>query len=564
MEIKRGIGVSEGIVIAPVHVLEQSKYPVTRRRIRIDEVDAEVLKLEQAKTVSERELLDIKRAIEAKSDSEHISMIFEGHIAILNDALLFDEISNKIQSNLFTAEFAVIRIFRKYKRILMDMEDPTFRTKAADFTDIERRLLKNLIGNAQAQSFDTPGILAAHELTPSQTAGLDREKILGVLTEVGGSTSHSAILANALGIPAVVGVEGVLAELETNDTVILDGRRGSVIIEPDEQTIERYTKRKEVESLERIRLVEEVSQYVAETFDGEKIQMLANIEFDNEIERALEYGAQGVGLFRTEFIFSLTGSQPSEEDHYRVYKRSLSYLGSDKTFTIRTMDFGADKYSGELLVGQEANPFLGLRSIRLSLDPRFVHLFRAQLRAILRVSLRGNVKVMFPMISSLNELHRVKGILEEVKDELRQERIDFNEHLPIGVMIEVPSAALVADQLAKEVEFFSIGSNDLVQYTIAVDRNNGRVAHLFEQDHPAVLYLLKKTIDAAKKAEIECSLCGEMAGNTRFTEFLLGLGLRTFSMSAVSIPQVKRTLRNMRADESRTKVENYFKENFEI
>ena len=352
MEIKRGIGVSEGIVIAPVHVLEQSEFPVTRRRIKPSEIDNEIAKLEKAKVISERELRNIKRSIEEKSDSEHIAMIFEGHIAILNDNLLFDEISDKIQSKLFTAEFAVNRVFRRYKQLLLDMEDPTFRTKAADFTDIERRLLKNLIGKATSQTFDTPGILAAHELTPSQTAGLDKNMIRGILTEVGGSTSHSAILANALGIPAVVGVEGILAEITPNDIVILDGRRGTVIIVPDDRTIERYEIRKEKESLERTRLVEEVSQYPAETFDGEKIRLLSNIEFDNEIEMSLKYGAQGIGLFRTEFIFSLTGSQPNEEDHYKIYKRSLSYLGTDKPFTIRTMDFGADKFTGELLVGQ--------------------------------------------------------------------------------------------------------------------------------------------------------------------------------------------------------------------
>lgn len=538
MEIKRGIPVSPGIVIAEAFVLDSEEVRIPQRTIPAADIPVNLERFEQARMLSLNELESIRSQL-VRDGRGHLAMIFESHQQILNDPTLTHDIRKRIEENQLTAEFSVARTFRQYKKMFLDIADPFFAHRATDFADIEKRLLKNLLGKRREDlaNIKRPVIVFSHDLTPSQTAQLEPSKVAGFATDVGGPTSHTAILANALGIPAVVGLGNITAEVATGDIVILDGGNGKVILNPDESTRQRYLKRQEVLEANSRKLLEEVGQQECTTRDGVRVHLYANIEFDHEIPQAVKNGADGIGLFRTEFIYVQKKGHPTEQDHLDVY-RSAHRMLAGRPLTIRTMDFGADKFAEELGLAHEDNPFLGCRSIRLSFEQ--LDIFRTQLRAILRASELGPTRVMFPMIISVQEVQHARAIFDDVKDELRKRGVGFDDKIKIGIMIEVPAAALIAHELAKHVDFFSIGTNDLVQYTLAVDRNNEHVAHLYRPDHPAVLELIKRTIDAGIANDIHVAMCGEMAGSPDHTNLLMDLGLRHFSMNPHSIPHVKK------------------------
>jgi phosphotransferase system enzyme I (PtsI) len=417
-----------------------------------------------------------------------------------------------------------------------------FQDRDADIWDLERRIVGHLLGKGRCDlsSLRHDTALISHDLTPSQTAALDKTRVRAIVTEIGGPTSHTAILAHALGIPAVVGCEEISSVVSAGDTVIVDGNRGVVIIDPDaaqllesRESIQRYSA--------SMSSMDELHKLPAETIDGTEVSLLANIEFASEVESALKKGAKGIGLYRTEYVYLASKVEPSEDAQYKEYTEVVRAL-KGKPLTIRTLDLGADKqFPGLKHVHEEANPFLGCRSIRMCLQD--LQLFTTQLRAILRASVHGPVNVMFPMISNISELRQSKMILQDVMEDLESQNIKFRQHIPVGIMIEVPSAAIQASSLAQECDFFSIGTNDLIQYTIGVDRGNERIASLYNSGHPAVIKLIKDVIRTGTRYKIDVSLCGEMGGEPEFIPLLLGMGLRSFSVTPPAIPQAKRVIR---------------------
>jgi len=548
MEIKSGIPVSPGVAIAPALVLDSESFRIPKRFIRKDEVDAELKRFEAARKRALAEITEIRESIHSVVKDE-VASIFGSHLQILNDPKLLDEIRDKISSKRYTGEYAVSRVFRKVIKVFQEIQDAYFSQRVNDFYDIQKRLLRNLLGQKaeDLSKLDRKVIIVAHDLTPSQTATLDKAMVVGFATDAGGATSHTAILANALGIPAVVGLGTLSQDISGGDIVVIDGKSGRVIVNPDEETRDKYEVRVKGFADRGRKLVDAASKAERKTKDGQRITLYANIEFDEEIEYAMGMGAEGVGLFRTEFIYAKFGAHPTEEQHYETYAKAHKFLAG-KLLTLRTMDFGADKFAAEVGLEHEDNPFLGCRSIRLSL--REPQLFTTQIRAILRAGLLGPTRLMLPMISGIEEFRQAKSLIEGVKHDLTREGIDFRKDVPVGMMVEVPSAAIAIDTFVAESAFFSIGTNDLVQYTIAVDRNNQHVANLFKHTHPAVLRLLRDVISAARAANLPVSVCGEMASEGRFAILLLGLGLRDFSVGPQGVPELRTLLSRVTATEA--------------
>lgn len=552
----QGIGASAGIAIGKAFVLPTWEWDVPEEKMDPADLAREFERLYDGIRSSKHEIEFIKSEIKEMVGSEE-SSIFDAHLAILEDPIFMNEIQGIIQRQYKAAEVAVKEAIDHFVTMFDLLDDEYMKERALDIKDVGNRLLKHLLGAPEITlPTDTqPYILVAKELSPSQLVHLNPKNVLGIVMLQGGKTSHSAIMARALGIPLVLGLEGKIAKpIQTGDTVIVDGEYGIVHIAPPQDVITCYEARRDAYVQEADELQKIVS-LPAVTLDDFVVQLGANISSTRELNIADQNGAEGVGLFRTEFMYMDRSYPPSEAEQFTVYLEAAEHC-KDNSVIIRTLDVGGDKPMDYLNLPEEDNPFLGYRAIRICLDRQ--DLFKTQLRAILRASAHGPIMVMFPMITSVNEVQAAKSILEKAKAELREEGLPFNEELPVGIMIEVPAAAMIADQLAKEVDFFSIGTNDLVQYTLAVDRMNEQIAHMYDPFHPAVLRLIRYTVQAAKQAGIMVGVCGEMAGDPRAVPIWLALGVNKLSMSSRSIPRVKAAVRRSTVEQCKRIADSVF------
>lgn len=529
----RGIAAASGYAMGPAFLLQETEAEIVRRELSPEEAEMEVKRFEAEVNQSIAELEELKVQTEGKMGEEHAN-IFGTHILVLQDEEYIGRVKEMIQSNRINAEAALEDATQEIVTLFESMDNEYLRERAADIRDVSKRIMNHLLGleaGGLSQVKDSV-VLLAHDLTPSDTAQLDRDKIAGFATNIGGRTSHSAIMARSMEIPAVVGLNDVTAKVKSGDYVILDGAKGILLINPEESVIASY---KELQQKYEARLQElkKFHDKPSVTADGHLLEIVSNIGNPQDAHAAERSGAEGIGLYRSEFLYMGRQSLPSEEEQFDAYKVVAEIFGSKAPVVIRTLDIGGDKELPYMDLPKEANPFLGYRAIRLCLDRKDI--FKTQLRAILRASSFGNIKLMYPMIATMQELREANAILAEVKQELDKENIPYNREMEVGMMIEVPAAALVADQLAREVDFFSIGTNDLVQYTMAADRMNERVSYLTEPFNPAVLRLIRNVINAAHQQGKWAGMCGEMAGNLTAIPLLVGLGLDEFSMSAGSI-----------------------------
>jgi phosphotransferase system enzyme I (PtsI) len=554
----RGIAVSPGIVIGRVLILEDNLRKVSRRPIEPTQALAEVARFDAAIKASIEEITSVHKRAEQEM-GEEAAKIFLFHVGMLRDRSLIVPIRKMIEVEYVAAEYAVSQVFGQLIQKFRSNPDPVFSTKVNDIEDLAKRLLRQLmegggsaplrIGGELMDDLPVGIIIVAEDLTPSQTAEFDRTKVVGFATDLGGKTSHTAIVAKALNIPAVVGCQYLMKNVADWTPVILDADAGIVVINPSDAVLAEYQQKMEA----RQRFVKVLSSEATTpsiTADGEAVHILGNIEFPDETQAVLDNGGEGIGLYRTEFLYLTSKVTPTEEGHFASYKRCIELLNAkkpagapDRELVIRTVDLGADKYTQAMEETPERNPFLGCRSMRYCL--RDIPMFKRQLRAILRASALGTVKVMFPLITSLAEFRHGKMLINDVMEDLVEEGVPFDPKIKIGMMVEVPSAAIMAETFAQDADFFSIGTNDLVQYTLAVDRTNERVANMYQPTHPAVIHLIRETARAANKFKIPVSCCGETASDPEYAMLLIGLGVRTLSVSASSILPLKRFVRSV-------------------
>ena len=537
----RGIGVSPGIAIGPTLVFGVQSFDIPK--FNIEDVDAELARFERTVIAVRGELERLYERTAEAIGEEHAD-IFKAHLMFLEDVTLREEVERRVASEHLNAEFLVGEWIARYTKIMASVPDARFRERTQDLVDVGNRILARLL-NANIDGLDhmdRPSVVVAHDLSPSDAAKLDMTNTLGLATDVSGPTSHTAILARAFEIPAVVGLKFVGSHALPSDTIVVDGSNGVVVVRPNAKTLARYEdERVRSERSRKALLAAELRPNV--TKDGHKVPTQANIELPMELSHSLRTKAQGIGLYRTEYLFLNRATLPSEEEQYEAYTEAAKSM-APAPVTLRTLDLGGDKFVSHLHLAQEINPQLGWRAIRFCLERPDI--FKAQLRAMFRASVHGNVQIMFPLISGLDELMHVKAIVREVHADLEKRGVPFKKGIPIGTMIEVPSAVEIADLLGQECDFFSIGTNDLIQYSLAVDRVNEKIAHMYEPAHPAVLRMIRRTIKAARAAKIPCAVCGEMAGDPVFTELLIGLGITSLSMSAVAIPAVRAEIASVR------------------
>jgi phosphotransferase system enzyme I (PtsI) len=552
-KVFKGIAVSGGVCRGKVLVLHQTRHVVTQREMPAAEIPAEIKRFEQALVHTRQQITEIQRRV-TQNMSASEGDIFDAHLLMLEDRVVIDEVIKIIREQKANADFAFHTVTNRYIAAMAKEEDEFFRERVDVLRDLSGRVLDHLLevkDQFDLRRLTDPCILVGHDISPSVTAQLNKKFVLGFATDIGGRTSHTAIMARSLDIPAVVGLKTISEELAAGDYVLLDGYNGTVTLNPTDRTLFEYGQlEKNKATLEE--KLQEILWQPAVTLDGHAIHLSANIEDQHDIDAVIQHGAEGVGLFRTEFLFLNHEKSPGEEEQFQAYRQVAAALKPHHVI-IRTLDLGGDKFASQLQLAQEMNPFLGWRAIRFCLAQP--ELFRAQLRAILRASAEGNVKMMYPMISGLDEWNQATALLEKCKAELRAEKIPFDENLEVGAMIEIPSAALIADALAKRVKFFSIGSNDLIQYTLAADRTNEKVSHLYEPTHPAILRLIKMTVEAANKHGIWTGVCGEIGGDPVLVPLLIGLGVEELSCAPSIIPEVKYMIRRVKMDEARALAE---------
>ncbi len=542
----QGIPVSPGVVIGRALVLDRSLHRVPFSVLQPDEIPAELHKFDTAISKAKAEVVHDREMV-AETLGAEPAKIFEFHLGLLSDVTLVDPIRARIEDEGVNAAFAVVEAFGALADKFRAMDNRVFREKATDVFDLERRLMNQLTGGSKdrLESVEEPVIVVCHQVTPADAAMFNHDKIIGIATDIGGRTDHSSIVAAAIGVPVVVGCKSVAEEVSDGDLLILDGKSGTVIINPDAETVVKM--QRNIELLESFRQkTQEVSSQQSITECGTEIHLYGNIEFSHEIEQVIRKGGEGVGLYRTEFQYLISSSLPTEDELFEEYASAIRALDGRK-LTLRTFDLGADKYTQAQAMEPERNPFLGLRSIRYCLQNQ--HLFRTQLRAIIRASAVGPLEVMFPLITCMNELRQAKLIFNDVLEECIEEGLAVAPNIPVGMMVEVPSAALMAATFTREVDFFSIGTNDLIQYTVAVDRGNERVASLYTAANPAVIKLVKSVIRAARRGKVETSLCGEIAGDPVYTMLLIGLGLRNLSLVPSQIPAIKQVIRRVKVED---------------
>lgn len=543
----KGVAVSPGIAIGKAFILSGESVKIEERQIRENAIAEEVENFNQAIEKTKRELKSDTASVGSRIGDEN-AKIFEIHHLFLDDPALIDETIQAIKSDKMAADYAFYTVIEKYQKQLASSQDEYMRERAADLRDIKRRVIRNIQGNRTdfLNRLNGAAIIVARDLTPSDTIALDKHKILGFATDLGGKTSHSAIMARSFRVPAAVGLHRLTKYVKNDDRLILDGNEGIVYINPDKKTIERYRHvQKKLNAINQ--QLSSLRTLPARTLDGKEIDLAANLEFSDELDTVIEFGARGIGLYRTDFLFLAKESLPTEDEQFEEYKYVAERVRPYPVI-IRTLDVGGDKSPQAINIPPENNPYLGYRAIRICLERPDI--FITQLKAILRASMFGNVKILFPMISGIAELLEAKQMLEKAKAELSKKRIPFQNKIDIGAMIEVPSSAVITDILANEVDFLSIGTNDLVQYTLAVDRGNERIAYLYKELHPAVLRLIRSVIDAAHHKGTWVGMCGEMAGNPLATLILLGLGIDELSVSPIVLPEIKNIIRSIEYTEA--------------
>ncbi len=543
MKILTGIAAAGGIAIGRAMLLDHEDLSVPATPINADQIPAEILRFEDALTRTRAQILKIQHQITQELGREHAE-IFDAHLMLIEDRTLIEEVIQGLKSQQVAVEYVFSQSLKKYTSALSSVNDEYLRERVADVNDVSRRILKNLMGEqtGRLDRISDKVIVIAYDLSPSDTATMHKKNVIGFATDIGGRTSHTAIMAKSLEVPAVVGLEKVTQAVKDGDEVIIDGTGGKVIINPDAATRELY----EVERERYLQHGRELLQFTtapAVTLDRRNIALLANMELPEEIESIRAHGAAGIGLYRTEYLYLNRRTLPTEDEQFESYKQVVSAM-NPMPVTLRTLDLGGDKFLSHLDMPREMNPFLGWRAIRFCLA--MPEIFKAQLRAILRASAFGKVRIMYPLISGLEELQAANAMLEQCKRELEKKGIKYDPKMEVGAMIEIPSAAVTCDLLAKQVTFFSIGTNDLIQYALAADRVNEKIAYLYDPAHPAVLRLIKMIIDTGHQHKVKVCMCGEMAGDPELTMILIGMGLDEISVSAVMLPEIKLIIRSIK------------------